>query len=52
MGDIANFENFMGAVIDANAFRDIKGYIDYAKAEPLAAATKATAIKLNRNNFV
>ncbi len=31
MGDPANFENFMGAVIDKNAFADITGYIDFAK---------------------
>lgn len=31
MGDPASFENFMGAVIDANAFKDITGFIDYAK---------------------
>ena len=31
MGDVADFGNFMGAVIDASAYRDIKGYIDYAK---------------------
>jgi 1-pyrroline-5-carboxylate dehydrogenase len=33
VGDITDFENFMGAVIDANAFRDITGYIDYAREE-------------------
>ncbi|MBI9072677.1 MAG: L-glutamate gamma-semialdehyde dehydrogenase [Melioribacteraceae bacterium] len=31
MGDPEDFTNFMGAVIDKNAFRDITGYIDYAK---------------------
>ncbi len=31
MGDPTDFTNFMGAVIDANAFHDIKGYIAYAK---------------------
>ena len=31
MGDPADFRNFMGAVIDAGAFKSIKGYIDYAK---------------------
>ncbi len=34
MGDISDFSNFMGAVIDQNAFRDIKGYIDFAKSNP------------------
>ncbi len=31
MGDVEDFTNFMGAVIDAQAFRSIKAYIDYAK---------------------
>jgi 1-pyrroline-5-carboxylate dehydrogenase len=31
MGDPADFRNFMGAVIDAGAFKTIKGYIDHAK---------------------
>ncbi|MFQ5704898.1 MAG: L-glutamate gamma-semialdehyde dehydrogenase [Gemmatimonadales bacterium] len=28
MGDVTDFRNFLGAVIDANAFRKISGYID------------------------
>ena len=32
MGDIQDFSNFMGAVIDANSFRDQKHAIDEAKA--------------------
>jgi 1-pyrroline-5-carboxylate dehydrogenase len=32
MGDPTDFRNFMGAVIDKGAFRDISGYIDHAKA--------------------
>lgn len=31
MGDIEDFTNFMGAVIDKGAFNSIKSYIDYAK---------------------
>ena len=31
VGDPADFRNFMGAVIDASAFKTIKGYIDFAK---------------------
>jgi 1-pyrroline-5-carboxylate dehydrogenase len=34
MGDIRNFSNFMGAVIDEGAFKTITGYIDYAKNNP------------------
>jgi 1-pyrroline-5-carboxylate dehydrogenase len=30
-GDVADFSNFMGAVIDRAAFDRIKGYIDYAR---------------------
>ncbi len=31
MGDVADLKNFMGAVIDKNAFGTIKGYIEFAK---------------------
>lgn len=31
MGDVCDFGNFMGAVIDEGAFKTISGYIDYAK---------------------
>ncbi|OGD21967.1 MAG: 1-pyrroline-5-carboxylate dehydrogenase [Candidatus Aminicenantes bacterium RBG_16_63_16] len=31
MGDITDFSNFMGAVIDAAAFETITGYIEYAR---------------------
>jgi 1-pyrroline-5-carboxylate dehydrogenase len=31
MGDVTDFSNFMGAVIDQGAFESITGYIDYAK---------------------
>jgi len=31
VGDIRDFRNFMGAVIDKNAFDSIASYIDYAK---------------------
>ncbi|HID74591.1 MAG TPA: L-glutamate gamma-semialdehyde dehydrogenase [Planctomycetaceae bacterium] len=34
MGDICDFRNFMGAVIDREAFATISGYIDYAKSSP------------------
>lgn len=35
-GDVMDFTNFMGAVIDKKSFSNIKGYIDYAKASPEA----------------
>jgi 1-pyrroline-5-carboxylate dehydrogenase len=31
MGDVADFRNFMGAVIDANAFEKLSGYLERAK---------------------
>jgi 1-pyrroline-5-carboxylate dehydrogenase len=31
MGDISDFKNFMGAVIDKGAFDSIKAYIDFAR---------------------
>jgi len=34
MGDACDFENFMCAVIDENAFKTIEGYIEYAKSNP------------------
>ena len=34
MGDVADFSNFMNAVIDKSAFDSIVEYIDYAKSSP------------------
>ncbi len=34
MGDVCQFSNFMGAVIDRGAFSTISGYIDYARSSP------------------
>lgn len=34
VGDVTDFRNFMGAVIDASAYRDITGYIEHAKNDP------------------
>jgi 1-pyrroline-5-carboxylate dehydrogenase len=34
MGDVADFRNFMGAVIDRKAFDRIRGYLDAAKTAP------------------
>jgi 1-pyrroline-5-carboxylate dehydrogenase len=31
VGDVADFRNFMGAVIDRKSFEKIKGYVDHAK---------------------
>ncbi|MBU4484072.1 L-glutamate gamma-semialdehyde dehydrogenase [bacterium] len=34
VGDVADFRNFMGAVIDKDSFDNIKSYIEYAKKSP------------------
>lgn len=34
VGDVADFSNFMGAVIDKNSFDNIVGYIERAKSSP------------------
>ncbi len=34
MGDVADFRNFMGAVIDQRAFQRITGYLDAARSAP------------------
>ncbi|MFH1265717.1 MAG: aldehyde dehydrogenase family protein, partial [Planctomycetota bacterium] len=34
MGDVCDFRNFMGAVIDRHSFASISGYIDFAKSSP------------------
>lgn len=34
MGDVCDFRNFMGAVIDKNAFQTITSYIEFAKNDP------------------
>ncbi len=33
VGDVSDFGNFMGAVIDRSAFRDITGFIEHAKTD-------------------
>jgi 1-pyrroline-5-carboxylate dehydrogenase len=34
VGDVCDFTNFMGAVIDRTAFNNIKGYLDWARQSP------------------
>jgi 1-pyrroline-5-carboxylate dehydrogenase len=34
MGDVRDFTNFMGAVIDRTAFASVKGYLDWARQSP------------------
>jgi len=42
MGDVRDFRNFMGAVIDKRAFEKIAGYIDYARQHATIAAGGTT----------
>ncbi len=51
VGDVMDFRNFVGAVIDEAAFDRIKGYIDYAKSSPEAEAFGGTCDK-SRGYFV
>lgn len=34
MGDVTDFRNFMGAIIDEKAFEKINGYIEFARSSP------------------
>ncbi|HIJ52639.1 MAG TPA: L-glutamate gamma-semialdehyde dehydrogenase [Planctomycetes bacterium] len=34
MGDVTNFKNYMGAVIDEKAYENISGYIEYSRSSP------------------
>src|SRR5215475_5367565 len=50
MGDVRDFRNFMGAVIDRRAFEKITGYIDYARQHATIAAGGKT--DCNRGYFI
>jgi 1-pyrroline-5-carboxylate dehydrogenase len=50
MGDVRDFRNFMGAVIDRRAFEKITGYIDYARKHATIAAGGKT--DCNRGYFI
>jgi 1-pyrroline-5-carboxylate dehydrogenase len=52
MGDPADFRNFMGAVIDAGAFKTIKGYIDYAKRSKDATIIAGGGCNARKGYFV
>jgi 1-pyrroline-5-carboxylate dehydrogenase len=52
MGDISDFSNFMGAVIDANSFRDQKRAIDEAKASSDASILVGGQIDDSEGYFV
>lgn len=50
MGDVRDFGNFMGAVIDRHAFDKITGYIEYARAN--ATITAGGASDASRGYFI
>ena len=52
MGDPADFKNFMGAVIDAGAFKTIKGYIDYARRSKDATIVVGGGCDASKGYFV
>ena len=52
MGVPTDFRNFMAAVIDQNAFNDIKGYIDYAKGSADAEILAGGGCDATRGYFI
>jgi 1-pyrroline-5-carboxylate dehydrogenase len=52
VGDPADFRNFMGAVIDASAFKTIKGYIDLAKRSKDAAIVAGGGCDARKGYFI
>jgi 1-pyrroline-5-carboxylate dehydrogenase len=52
VGDPADFRNFMGAVIDAAAFKTIKGYIDFAKRSKDATIVAGGGTDARRGYFI
>ncbi|HET9131053.1 MAG TPA: aldehyde dehydrogenase family protein, partial [Terriglobia bacterium] len=52
VGDIADFSNFMGAVIDARAFRKISGYIEAARHSPEATILAGGSVDDTRGYFI
>jgi 1-pyrroline-5-carboxylate dehydrogenase len=52
MGDVADFRNFMGAVIDEKSFDDISGYIEHAKGSSDAEVLVGGECDKSRGYFV
>lgn len=52
IGDTVDFTNFMGAVIDQNAFDRIKGYLDYVKSSPDAQIIIGGRVDDSKGYFV
>ena len=52
MGDVEDYQNFMGAVIDEGAFTSISGYIDYAKSSKDAEIISGGGYDRSRGWFI
>ncbi|EOD01740.1 L-glutamate gamma-semialdehyde dehydrogenase [Caldisalinibacter kiritimatiensis] len=52
MGDVEDFSNFIGAVIDENAFNKIKSYIEYAKSSNEADVIYGGKCNNNKGYFI
>ncbi|NJD19636.1 MAG: L-glutamate gamma-semialdehyde dehydrogenase, partial [Gemmatimonadetes bacterium] len=52
MGDVSDFSNFMGAVIDKGSFEKIKGYIERAKASRSADVIAGGACDDSKGYFI
>jgi len=52
MGDVTDFRNFMGAVIDENAFNDLTGYIERARTSEDAAILVGGEADKSRGYFI
>ncbi|MGH9336337.1 MAG: L-glutamate gamma-semialdehyde dehydrogenase, partial [Vicinamibacteria bacterium] len=52
MGDVTDFSNFMGAVIDEGAFESITDYIEYAKSSPEATILTGGKYDSSKGYFV
>jgi 1-pyrroline-5-carboxylate dehydrogenase len=52
MGDVTDFSNFMGAVIDQGAFESITAYVDYAKSSPEAKILTGGKSDSSRGYFI
>lgn len=52
MGDVTDFSNFMGAVIDEAAFSNIVEYIEYAKKSSEAEITSGGGYNKSRGYFI
>ncbi len=52
VGDVQDFSNFMGAVINAAAFRKVTGYVDLANSDPACSVLAGGTYNGDRGYFV